>query len=88
MKKFLLSVASFLGMSGVALAASPAPSSIIPVASSTLLADAVSYVPVLFTDLFPLIALVVGVPVGFWIITKAIGLVRRNTTSGGGGRRT
>lgn len=40
--------------------------------------DMLAYVGQLFTDLNLLIILVLGIPVGFWIITKVIGLVRRN----------
>jgi hypothetical protein len=49
--------------------------SIVPVASSTLLADMVSYVPSLFNDLFPVIALVLGVLFAFWVITKVVSLI-------------
>jgi hypothetical protein len=57
--------------------------SIIPVATSTLLADMTSYVPTLFNDLLPIIALILGLPLGFWIITKVVGLVRRAFATGG-----
>jgi len=57
--------------------------SIIPVASSTLLADAQAYVPTLFNDLLPVIALIIGLPLGFWLITKVVGLARRAFATGG-----
>jgi hypothetical protein len=57
--------------------------SIVPVASSTLLADMVSYVPSLFNDLFPVIALILGVLFAFWVITKVVGLVAGRLGRGG-----
>lgn len=60
--------------------------SIIPIASSTLLADMSAYVPILFQDLLPVLAIILGLPLGFWIITKVIGLVRRSFSTGGGRR--
>jgi len=57
--------------------------SIIPVATSSLLADMSAYVPQLFNDLLPIIALILGLPLGFWIITKIVGLVRRAFATGG-----
>lgn len=57
--------------------------SIVPVASSTLLEDMVSYVPSLFNDLFPVIALVLGVLFAFWVITKVVGLIAGRIGRGG-----
>lgn len=49
--------------------------SIITIASSTP-TDILAYAGTLFTDLSLLIVLAIGLPIGFWIITKAIGLVK------------
>jgi len=35
-----------------------------------------AYVGGLFTDLGPIIYLAIGLPLGFWVIRKVIGLVR------------
>jgi len=43
--------------------------------------DMLAYVGQLFTDLNLLILVVLGIPVAFWIISKVIGLVRRNVRS-------
>lgn len=59
---------------------------IIPVGAS-FVQDALAYVGNVFTSLSTLILLIIGVPVGFWVITKAISLVRRQTRTAGGGRR-
>lgn len=85
MKNKILKVGSVaLGIAGFTLLALPAGaviSSIIPVASSTLLADLVGYVPILFTDLLPIIAIVVGAIFAFWIINKLMSLIARRTKS-------
>lgn len=57
--------------------------SIIPIASSTLLADISTYPATLFNDLLPLLALIVGIPFGFWVIYKVIGLAKRSFSTGG-----
>lgn len=64
-----------------AFSAGAAITTIIPVASSTLLADLAGYVPVLFTDLLPIIALVVGVIFAFWVINKVMSLIAKRTKS-------
>lgn len=38
--------------------------------------DSLAYVGQLFTDLNLLIILVIGLPVGFWVVRKVISLVR------------
>jgi hypothetical protein len=43
----------------------------------------VSYVPSLFNDLFPVIALVLGVLFAFWVITKVVGLIAGRIGRGG-----
>jgi hypothetical protein len=43
--------------------------------ASTSLASIVAYAGQLFTDLETLVILAIGLPVGFWVINKAIGLV-------------
>jgi hypothetical protein len=48
---------------------------IITVATSTA-GDLLAYAGQLFTDLNSLIVLAIGLPVGFWVINKAIGVVR------------
>jgi len=48
---------------------------IISIASGTE-ASLLAYAGQLFTDLTPFIVLAIGLPVGFWVINKAIGLVR------------
>jgi len=42
-------------------------------------ADLLAYVGQLFTDVWPLAALAIGVPLGFYVISRAIGLVRART---------
>ena len=39
-------------------------------------ADALAYVGQLFTDLTLVIILVIGLPLGFWVIRKVVSLVR------------
>jgi hypothetical protein len=48
---------------------------IITIASGSL-ASILAYAGQLFTDLELLVILAIGLPVGFWVISKAIGLVR------------
>jgi|GEM_PF-1720110 len=43
---------------------------------STALADVTGYAGALFTDLWVVIALAIGLPLAFYIIRKVIGLVR------------
>ena len=43
---------------------------------ATFISDMLAYSGQLFTDLNVLILLAIGLPVGFWVIRKAIGLVR------------
>jgi hypothetical protein len=38
--------------------------------------DMLAYAGTLFTDLSVLVIVAIGLPVGFWIIKKAIGLVK------------
>lgn len=40
------------------------------------LTAAIGYVSTLFTDLYTIIALAIGLPLGFWVIRKVVGLVR------------
>jgi hypothetical protein len=42
----------------------------------TFITNALAYVGTLFTDLNLLILLAIGLPLGFWVIKKAISLVR------------
>jgi hypothetical protein len=42
----------------------------------TMASDLLAYAGQLFTDLNSLIVLAIGLPVGFWVINKAIGVVR------------
>ena len=85
MKNKILKIGSVaLGIVGFTLLAFPAGAAIttlIPVASSTLLADLAGYVPILFTDLLPIIALVAGVIFAFWIINKVMNIVSRRAKS-------
>lgn len=46
---------------------------------ATGVADLVAYVGQLATDLWPLIAIGIGVPLSFYIISRAMGLVRSRT---------
>lgn len=43
------------------------------------LTDITGYLTTLVTDLWPLIALVIGIPLAFFIINKVISSVRRHT---------
>ena len=47
--------------------------------STTAPADLLAYVGQLFTDVWPLAALAIGIPMGFYVISRAIGLVRTRT---------
>ena len=42
-------------------------------------ADLLAYVGQLFTDVWPLVALAIGIPLAFYVISRAIGLVRART---------
>jgi hypothetical protein len=64
-------------------AAPTAPPSLIPIASSSLFAASLSYIPTIFNDLLPYISIVVGVVLAFWLIPKAIALVKRLLGAGG-----
>lgn len=56
------------------------PTSIITVPTSTV-TNLLAYAGALVTDLWPVFLLVVGIPLGFYIISKTISLVRQNTRS-------
>ena len=43
------------------------------------LADITGYLTVLVSDLWPLIALVIGIPLAFYIINKVISSVKKHT---------
>jgi len=47
-------------------------------------ADLTAYIGTLFSDVWPILALAVGIPLAFYIIRRVIGLVPKG---GGGGRR-
>jgi len=47
---------------------------VITIASGSV-ASVLAYAGQLFTDLETLVILAIGLPVGFWVINKAIGLV-------------
>jgi hypothetical protein len=64
-------VAGLLGLAGFAGAAGTYVD--IPV---TAVADLTAYAGVLFTDLWAIIGLVIGIPLAFYVIRKVIGLVR------------
>lgn len=83
-KQSLYTLAGVLGLVGIA-GATDAPASVIPVTSSTLTAS-LTYVTSLFNDLEPFIILVLGVPVAIWLITIAVGFVRRFASARGGRR--
>ena len=54
---------------------------ILAVGSTT---DMLAYAGTLFTDLWPIMALAIGIPLAFYVIKRSIALVPR---AGGGGRR-
>lgn len=60
-----------------------APASLIPVASSSLFAASLTYIGTIFNDFLPYISIVVGVALAFWLIPKAISLVKRLLGAGG-----
>lgn len=64
-------------------AAPTAPPSLIPVASSSLFTASLSYIGTIFNDFLPYISIVVGVALAFWLIPKAIALVKRLLGAGG-----
>ena len=78
-KKFLLAAGTaavaFAGLAPLAFAGDGAAvTGIIPVASTTLLADLVSYVPSIFNSVWTLVALILGIPLAFYVIKKLIGM--------------
>ena len=50
--------------------------SIIDVDSPSLVSAVVALLPEIFTDLWTLIALAIGLPLAFWVIRRIIGLIR------------
>jgi hypothetical protein len=50
---------------------------------ASFMSDAMAYVGQLWSDFSLPIILLLGVPIGFWIITKAVGFIRRFTSTGG-----
>ena len=78
-------VGSLFGLAGAAHAAGIG--SILPIASTTLLADLSASPSSMFSDLYSIILLVVGIPFAFWFINQVIGFIRRHTRTAGG-RRT
>lgn len=75
MKKYAYGVAGVAtALMGLAMSASAAGTYIdLP---TTALADVTGYAGSLFTDLWVVIALAIGLPLAFYIIRKVIGLVR------------
>jgi len=65
------SVAGVLAFAGTALGAGTYVD--IP---ETAVADLTGYAGTLFTDLWVVVALVIGIPLAFYVIRKVIGLVR------------
>jgi len=65
----LVSLASLVSMAGIAGA------TYLDI-DSDFLASSTAYVGELFTDMKILVAMVIGFPLGFWVIRRAIGLVR------------
>ncbi|GAI41784.1 unnamed protein product [marine sediment metagenome] len=49
---------------------------LIPGITTDFVASTTAYVGTLFTDLTVLIYLAIGLPLGFWVIKRAIGLIR------------
>ncbi len=87
MKKIIAFCSAIGGLFGLAGAAHAAGiGSILPVATTTLLADLSASPVQLFQDLYPVILLVVGIPFAFWFINMVIGFIRRHTRTAG--RRT
>jgi len=46
---------------------------------ATATADLLAYVGQIFTDAMPFAVLAIGIPLGFYVISRAIGLVRGRT---------
>ena len=63
------------GLFGLVMTASASGGTYITL-PSTALADVTGYAGALFTDLWVVIALAIGLPLAFYIIRKVIGLVR------------
>jgi len=42
-------------------------------------AELLAYVGQIFADVWPLVALAIGVPLAFYVVSRAIGLVRSRT---------
>ncbi len=55
----------------------PTPTPIMPF-TNDISAQLVSYPSILFNDLFPLLVLIIGLPLGFWLITKLISSLKKN----------
>ena len=78
MKKVLCVLGSVAGLAVAGLAfatTSPAPSPILTVPTDFVSA-ALTYTSQMFTDLTPLILIVVAVPLAFWILRKIVSMVR------------
>jgi hypothetical protein len=84
MKKVFLAAGligvAFAGLAPLAFAGDGAAvEGILPIASTTLLADMVSWVPSLFNSVWPIIAIVLGIPLAFFVFKKLLGLGKTHT---------
>jgi len=64
-----------MSLAGVVATATTTDGGIITLPAGFLTA-ALAYIDRLFTDLYPVIAVAIGLPLGFWVIRKAVSLVR------------
>ena len=69
-------VGSIAGLGGLLIAGLAHGAGTIITLPEGFVASALAYVGDLFTDLNTLILLVIGLPLGFWVIRKVVSLVR------------
>lgn len=70
----IVSIASVAGLALASIARGATDTFSFVSLPETALADISQYVPTAFTSLWVVIAVVIGLPVAFWVIRKVIGL--------------
>jgi hypothetical protein len=75
-KKYAVAIASAVAGVGMAVAGLCSAASTYITLPTTAVADLTGYTGGLFTDLWVVIALVIGIPLAFYVIRKVISLVR------------
>ena len=76
LQKYGVAIATALSAAGMAIAGFCSPAGTYITLPNTAVADLTGYTGGLFTDLWLVIALVIGIPLAFYVIRKVISLVR------------